>query len=138
MARQAAALLRAQADGKGVSGALEVETRNGAVTGNPDLLLQAVHNMLDNAIRHSPEGAVVTVRVEESGEGLELSVADLGPGIEGADPDLLWERFHGTSSDGACGLGLAIAKEIVHFHGGSVFARQNPGGGAIFGFTLPA
>ncbi len=138
VALQASALLQRQAGDKGVDVSVEAETSNGSITGSPDLLVQAVHNMLDNAIRHSPAGGAVTVRVGESEEGLAVSVHDRGPGIDGADPDLLWERFHGASSDGSSGLGLAIAKEIVRFHGGSVFARPNPGGGAVFGFTLPA
>jgi signal transduction histidine kinase len=104
-----------------------------------DRLLQTVHNMLDNAIRHSPVGGTVRVEARRIGGEVELAVIDQGPGLSGDEAEAVWERFHsGQKSGGSAGLGLAIAREIVLAHGGRVFSRPNPEGGAVFGFALPA
>lgn len=107
------------------------------VSGDADLLLEAVHNILDNAIRHSPEGSTITVATQRTDGEVRLSVADNGPGFPATDANLLWRRFYSGQRNGAAGLGLAITQEIVRTHFGRVWAEPNPRGGAIFGFVLP-
>ncbi|MFC7589754.1 ATP-binding protein [Nonomuraea antimicrobica] len=96
-----------------------------AVRADPDLLAQVLSNLLDNAVRHSPPGGVVTVRGEADGSGIRLTVDDQGPGIPSSARGRVFERFSrldaGRAADsGGAGLGLAIVKEIVELHGGSI------------------
>ncbi|WP_036408398.1 DUF4153 domain-containing protein [Microbispora rosea] len=89
------------------------------------LLAQVLANLLDNAVRHSPSGGTVRVEARPSGANLEISVVDDGPGIPQVERARVFERFSrldaGRAADaGGAGLGLAIAKEIVELHGGSI------------------
>ncbi|WP_328855738.1 DUF4173 domain-containing protein [Microbispora hainanensis] len=89
------------------------------------LLAQVLANLLDNAVRHSPPGGMVRVEARPAGANLEISVTDDGPGIPQAERARVFERFSrldaGRAADaGGAGLGLAIAKEIVELHGGSI------------------
>lgn len=89
------------------------------------LLAQVLANLLDNAVRHSPPGGMVRVEARPAGVNLEISVTDDGPGIPQAERARVFERFSrldaGRAADaGGAGLGLAIAKEIVELHGGSI------------------
>jgi two-component system sensor histidine kinase ResE len=135
VARRAAEHLEPQAADRGVQ--VHVEADESPTFGDPDLLVQAVHNLLDNAIRHSPPGATVTVGLRATPGGYELAVADQGDGLGATEPELLWQRFQSAGGNGGAGLGLPIAKEIVEAHGGTVFARAGDDGGAVFGFRLP-
>ena len=97
---------------------------------------QAVRNLVENAIKHSPPGTIVDIRVTPTGAAL---VRDRGPGIPEAERAHVFKRFwrkDRNAEDGA-GLGLAIAAKIVEAHGGQLSAASAPGGGAIFRFTLP-
>jgi two-component system phosphate regulon sensor histidine kinase PhoR len=99
-------------------------------------------NLLDNALRHSPEGGTVNVAASAATEvdRVEVTVADEGPGMAPDDLDRVFERFYradpSRSGKGA-GLGLAIARHIVAGHGGEIRAEHAPGGGALLRFTLP-
>ncbi|WP_432930588.1 DUF4153 domain-containing protein [Microbispora sp. CA-135349] len=89
------------------------------------LLAQVLANLLDNAVRHSPSGGTVRVGARRAGPNLEISVTDGGPGIPPGERARVFERFSrldaGRAADaGGAGLGLAIAKEIVELHGGSI------------------
>ncbi|MFI7460756.1 DUF4153 domain-containing protein [Nonomuraea sp. NPDC049646] len=95
------------------------------VRADPDLLAQVLANLLDNAVRHSPPGGVVTVACGAQRDGARLVVADQGPGIPAAARGRVFERFSrldaGRAADsGGAGLGLAIVKEVVELHGGSI------------------
>ncbi|MEV0619410.1 DUF4153 domain-containing protein [Nonomuraea sp. NPDC050404] len=95
------------------------------VRADPDLLSQILANLLDNAVRHSPPGGVVSVGCVADGDGVRLAVADQGPGIPASARGRVFERFSrldaGRAADsGGAGLGLAIVKEIVELHGGSI------------------
>jgi len=121
--------------------AIELVGADGAVWvhGRADLLFQAVRNLVENAIRHSPPGALVTVEVEEAGRA---RVLDRGPGVPAELKDRLFERFwrgrrKERSAVGAgAGLGLSIVAQIAEQHGGRVAVDDRPGGGAMFILTL--
>ena len=109
------------------------------VHGQPDLLFQAVRNLVENAIRHSPPQGVVTVEVCEGGV---VKVLDRGPGVPQAMKARLFERFwrgrrkERSAVGGGAGLGLSIVARIAEEHGGTVSVEDRPGGGAVFSVTL--
>ncbi|MGW7477563.1 DUF4153 domain-containing protein [Nonomuraea muscovyensis] len=95
------------------------------VRADPDLLAQVLANLLDNAVRHSPPGGVVTVAAGPRADGVRITVADQGPGIPASARARVFERFSRldaarAADAGGAGLGLAIVKEIVELHGGSI------------------
>jgi len=125
---------------------LRVEVEAGElpqVAMDSERLAQVLTNLLDNAIRFSPQGGLLRVTMAASESGVRFAVADEGPGIPEDDLQRIWDRFHKVDparrrTDPGAGLGLAIAKEIVTKHGGEVFALNREGGGAEIGFLLPA
>jgi len=103
---------------------------------------QALHNLLRNAMRHTPPGGIIAVVAERTGERLALRVRDTGEGISAEDLPHIWERFY--RSDGArasdasgAGLGLALVKEVVEAMGGAVEVESAPGAGSVFSLLLP-
>jgi two-component system, OmpR family, sensor kinase len=115
-----------------------------AVLGNPDELHRMISNLLDNAVRHTPERSRIEVRVERRGDRTRLVVSDDGPGLPAELVDQVFERFVRGSgpadraSDGGTGLGLAIVRAVATSHGGAVRAGRSGSGGARFEITLPA
>lgn len=107
---------------------------------DPIRLRQLLLILLDNALKFTPPGGTITVRVEHHRGHARLSVQDSGPGIAPGDLPHLFERFYrgdrARSSEGT-GLGLAIGKWIVEAHGGRITADNAPRGGALFAATLP-
>jgi signal transduction histidine kinase len=108
-----------------------------------DRLVQLLLILIDNAIDHSPDGGVVTVRVRYEPRWITLEVDDQGPGIAQADRERIFEAFtrlSGTTrhGSGGTGLGLAIARRIVDAHGGTIRADSPDAGGARFIVELPA
>ncbi|HEX2163419.1 MAG TPA: sensor histidine kinase, partial [Thermoanaerobaculia bacterium] len=104
-------------------------------------VVQALGNLLDNALEHSPEGARVTVRAAQvaGGAEVELAVVDEGPGIREEDLPHLFDRFwQGGRATRGTGLGLAIVKGIAEAHGGRVAVASRPGQGSTFRILLPA
>jgi signal transduction histidine kinase len=131
--------LEMQAHESGVR--LEVEAPHlPAIVGDADRLSQLFINVLDNAVKHAPRDTVVVVSAARTGGEIVVRVRDAGPGLPGADPDRLFERFYRSDTarprDGA-GLGLAIASAIAQAHGGRIEARNADTGGAEFVIHLP-
>ena len=115
---------------------LDVDAREWAVFGEPALLERAITNLLDNALKWSPEGGTVTVRLVDG----VLTVADQGPGIAEADLPHVFDRFYRSREARTMpgsGLGLSIAKRAAERHGGSVTARCPDGGGTVLTLTVP-
>ncbi|MGZ5984144.1 MAG: sensor histidine kinase [Caulobacteraceae bacterium] len=120
---------------------IELEGGDGPVWvhGRADLLFQAVRNLVENAIRHSPPGSVVTVEVDDAGVA---RVLDRGPGVPAELKDRLFERFwrgrrKERSAVGAgAGIGLSIVARIAEQQGGRVRVGDRPGGGAVFSLAL--
>jgi len=113
------------------------------VHGNRDLLLQAVLNLLSNAVHHTQtDGRIgIVCRAEESHALVEMS--DDGPGIPADDLERIFDRFYRSpgsprsGESGGSGLGLAISRRLVQLHGGRLTARNEPQGGAVFELRLP-
>jgi signal transduction histidine kinase len=106
---------------------------------DPQRIRQVVANLIANALRHAPRcGHVVVSATPRPGEVL-VSVADDGPGIPPTDLHHIFDRFwQGRGSQaGGSGLGLAISRELIHAHGGRIWAESTPGQGSTFFFTLP-
>lgn len=129
---------------RGVTARLQVQYQKHLpdVLADGERLVQVMVNLLDNALRYSPRGGEIEVRLEWQAQHVICTVRDHGPGIPEADLADIFERFHKADparqvGDQGAGLGLAIAKEIVLRHGGEVFARNAAGGGAEVGFWVP-
>jgi signal transduction histidine kinase len=111
------------------------------VDGDAVKLRQVVENLVSNAIRHSPAGAPVSVRVRSAAGAppqVRLEVADRGPGVDPAVADRVFSRFARGSGSGGLGLGMYLAHEIARAHGGTLDFSGAPGGGTVFTLTLPA
>ena len=103
------------------------------------LVRQVLANLLDNAVRHAPDGSAVTVSAGRRGEHhVRVAVEDEGPGIPPADRDTLFQGLGRTRSGGGTGLGLSIVQAFVHAHGEDIWIEDGEHGGARFCFTLPA
>lgn len=129
--------LRALADARGVT--LRLDAAPARVHGDPERLRQLVTILVHNAIRHTPPGGTVTVRLSQAGSPL-LAVEDTGPGIRDEDLPHVFDRFWRAADApaGGTGLGLSIASWIVERHGGSISAANRREGGARFVVQLPA
>jgi signal transduction histidine kinase len=111
--------------------------------GDPERVHQVVANLLENAVRHTPQGGSVEVRAERCADGVTITVLDEGPGIAAADEARIFERFYRSdsaraSSDGGAGLGLAIAQWIVDLHGGDIHPERREPHGCRMVVTLPS
>ncbi|HEX3219223.1 MAG TPA: ATP-binding protein [Candidatus Limnocylindria bacterium] len=109
-----------------------------------DRIGQVLTNLLDNAVKYSPDGGPVAVRAEASGDRVQVSVLDTGIGIGGDQADAVFERFFQADADagrrfGGLGLGLYITRAIVEAHGGEISAQPNPEAdhGTLIRFTIP-
>lgn len=100
---------------------------------------QVVSNLVENAVAHTPPGTGISLRARQSGDHVEVSVTDNGPGIPPQDlPHIFKPFFRGSPRGGGRGgLGLAVARGLVEAHGGRIQAENRPEGGARFSFTLP-
>lgn len=132
-----------QAKDKGVTLKFMLPGKLPVVKGDRDKLLQAYHNVLGNAIKYTPEGGEVTLTVDQSEQGLAVSVRDTGVGISEADRQRIFERFFRTDdvrASGAqgTGLGLTLAKEIMLCHEGVIDVDSTPGKGSVFTLSLPS
>jgi two-component system phosphate regulon sensor histidine kinase PhoR len=115
------------------------------VEADPAKLHDVFRNLIENAVKHAPDGSRITLESARRGNALVLSVSDEGPGVPEADLPRVFERFYrvdkARSRDGrdpgGTGLGLSIVKHLVELHGGTVKAENRPEGGALFSIELP-
>jgi len=119
---------------------IEVDTEPLPLTGDPGRLRQLVRILVDNAIRHAPQGTVVNVSAHGDHSTMHLRVEDAGAGFRTEDLPRVFDRFWRAPGEHATGtgLGLAIAAWIVERHGGAIEASNRPGGGARLEVRLPA
>ena len=112
-----------------------------SVRGDAERLRQIFGNLIENAVKYSPAGAPVEVRVTQSNGAVSVSVRDSGPGIKAEDQRVIFEKFGrvtGPAAKPGTGLGLYIARSIVETHGGTIMVSSTPGRGATFTVNLPA
>jgi len=114
---------------------------NGALVADPDLLAQALHNLLDNALKFTPAGGRVRIVVLPEGDGTRITVTNTGEGIAPQDLPYIFERFYrGEKSrsrdSGGAGIGLSIVQEVARIHGGRVGAASRDGLTSVW-ITLP-
>lgn len=104
------------------------------------LIEQVLVNLIDNALKHSPDGTPIEIVASAGSGGLAIEVADHGEGIAPGAEERIFEKFSTSRTRGLAegiGLGLAICKGFVEAHGGTIVAENRPGGGAAFRFTIP-
>jgi signal transduction histidine kinase len=104
------------------------------------LVERAIQNLMDNALKFTPEGGKVTVKIETEDDHVEVTIKDSGPGIKKDNQALIFERYRqtkvGEQKEGA-GLGLAIVKKIMEIHDSSIKVFSKPNEGTSFSFSLP-
>ena len=119
---------------------LRIETVDTPVLADGTRLRQAVANLLDNAIKYTPEGGRVLVTTVRRGAEAVLTVKDSGPGVPASEQARIWERLYRgdqSRSQSGLGLGLSLVRAIVEAHGGRVAVRNAADGGAEFEIALP-
>ena len=104
---------------------------------------QVLRNLLDNAIKYSPDGGMIAVQAFRDDAKILVAVSDEGIGIPAEEWDRIFERFHRVENEitrrmRGAGLGLAVCRGIVEAHGGRIWAESQMGAGSTFCFTLPA
>jgi PAS domain S-box-containing protein len=112
------------------------------VAGDRDRLEQVLGNLLENAVKYSPDGSDITVTVEDRGDSFVTAVCDRGIGIPADELGQVFERFHrgrqvSSTNYGGLGLGLYITKQIIERHGGTIWVESREGQGTAFYFSLP-
>jgi len=141
LAQSVIRMLQPQARRRGVAITL-IATGRVTSTVNRRLIEQALMNLLDNALKYSPENSFVRVEVEGGGDEITLSVRDSGPGIAKEHQTRIFERFYRVDKGrdrkvGGTGLGLAIVKHVAMLHGGKVWVESDARSGSRFVLTVP-
>ncbi|MBL8093479.1 MAG: HAMP domain-containing protein [Anaerolineales bacterium] len=127
---------------KGLHLQLEASDHLPPLYGDATLLRMAINNYVENAIKYTPQGGDIAVRLELVDERFRVAVNDTGVGIAPADQQHLFEKFfrvkqRGATSVKGSGLGLAMVRSIIERHGGKVYSESRLGKGSTFGFELP-
>lgn len=136
-----AASARAEARGVRLTGEVDPEVDPARIA--PREIGRALRNLVDNALRHTPEGGRVHLSAQLDGGEVLVKIRDSGPGVKPSEAELVFERFYRgersrSREDGSgAGLGLAIAKGFVEAHGGRIWVESAGETGAVFCFTLP-
>lgn len=133
---------KAQAADKGQTLRFVLPPKWPVVRGDRDKIVLALHNLVGNAVKYTPDGGTVTVTVDVGEDKLVVGVADTGIGISEEESELIFDKFY-RSKDGrvakitGSGLGLALAREVVRMHGGDITVRSQLNQGSTFTMTLP-
>jgi two-component system phosphate regulon sensor histidine kinase PhoR len=136
---EARALFQEQASRKGVGLRVVCDAPRAWARVDRDRIMQGLANLLDNALRVTQESGSVVLAVAETYAGVEITVADTGPGIEPRLFERLFDRFSQSDDEdaGAAGLGLAIVRGVAEAHGGEVDVESELGRGTTFTIRLP-
>ena len=133
---------RAQAECRGYQIILNLDEADGSVDADPEALRRAVWNLLDNAVKYSPDADTVWVEAKRQNRQFSISVRDRGMGIAAADQRRIFQKFMRgsaakTASIQGTGLGLAMVRHIVKAHHGEILVESEPGNGSAFTILLP-
>ena len=127
---------------EGHSMELHLDPACGTVHCDPTRINQVVINLLDNAVKYSPDGGTIHVHTLSKGEEIWVSVGDNGLGISPDEKESIFERFHQLESgyqrrSGGLGIGLSLIRQLVQLHGGRIWVESEMGEGSVFTFALP-
>jgi len=139
---QVTVAIQPQAAAQGISISTDIAHKLPPVNIDAHRITQVLHNLLKNAVVHTPEGGAITITARQQGDRIEVAVADTGEGIPAEDLPNIFERFYRVDKSrsratGGSGLGLTIAKYLVEAHGGKIEVQSELGKGSRFSFTLP-
>ncbi len=137
--RNATELYEEVAEAAGVELAIDVRQAV-PINGDPTRLRQAVANLVDNALKYTPEGGRVIVSAERHTRSVVVRVRDNGPGVPDDEKARIWERLYrcdDSRSESGLGLGLSMVRAIVHAHDGEATVKDAPDGGSVFELKLP-
>jgi len=139
LVRHAVELIVPLAEARGIAISVQLPPDAPRLLADRDRVLQVFSNLLGNAVKFTPAGGSVAIRLEDLGDRARFVVADTGPGLSAHEREHVFDRFwQGQKGRNAgTGLGLFIVKAIVTAHGGEVSVESTPGQGASFSFTLP-
>jgi signal transduction histidine kinase len=134
--------LKSSFDRKGINFSLELPEREIIMWGDEDRIVQVLTNLLNNALKFTPQGGKVSAKLEDRPGEIMLSVADTGVGIAKGDIEKVFDKFSSLTlgKDGlehGAGLGLSISKDIVALHKGNIWAESEEGKGSRFFVELP-
>jgi signal transduction histidine kinase len=143
--QEVVSLYQYQAQQKNVSLVVDITSPLSSVEVDPGRITQVLTNILDNALRHTPEGGQIILSAQQADEQVEMSIQDSGPGLKPDDLERIFDRFYRADASrqrdgdipGGSGLGLAIAKSIVQAQGGQIFAESEEGKGLKIMIALP-
>src|SRR5687768_1226980 len=141
--QEVASLYQYQTQKKNISLELDIASPLSTIEVDSGRMTQVLTNILDNAMRHTPEGGRIIISAKEHDDQIELAIQDSGPGLNAEDLDRIFERFYRTDASrqredsSGSGLGLPIAKSIVQAHGGSISAESEAGKGLKIIVRLP-
>src|SRR5436305_299934 len=112
------------------------------IRGDRDKITLALHNLMGNALKYTPDGGKVTLEVEVDGKNVSISVTDTGIGISPDDAERIFERFYRAKDPRVAkitgtGLGLTLAREVVRMHGGDITVESQIDQGSTFTMPLP-
>jgi signal transduction histidine kinase len=131
-----------QAGEKKVDLQFELPPKLPAMNGDCDKIVLALHNLIGNAVKYTPAGGRVVVRVVIDARQLMVEVADTGIGVSADETELIFEKFYRAkdkrvSEITGTGLGLSLAREVVRLHGGDISVRSELNKGSTFTLTVP-
>jgi two-component system, OmpR family, sensor histidine kinase BaeS len=140
--REAARSFATRAEAKGIDLVVEDAAGLPPASVDPDRMDQVIRGLVDNALRHTPEGGRIVLSARAADRAVRLTVEDSGPGFAEDDLPHVFERLYRADKSrhrdgGGSGLGLAIARSIVEAHGGRIWAERGPGRGAIVHIEVP-
>jgi signal transduction histidine kinase len=134
-------LVRERAQRRGITLRCTVDERVPTIHADERKVKQVLLNLLSNALKFTPEGGAIEVRVSATDDQVRIAVTDTGIGIAPGDLEAVFEEFRqvGTASKAieGTGLGLAISRKFIELHGGRIWVTSELGAGSTFAFTLP-
>jgi NtrC-family two-component system sensor histidine kinase KinB len=141
IAEKALEAMQGQAQESAIELAAQIPSGLPPVLADANKILWVLTNLVANALRYTPRGGFVRIAAEQEERLVRIEVRDNGRGIPYEDQPRIFEKFFQSKDQpevrGSLGIGLAICKEIIRAHGGTIWVDSTPGQGSVFSFTLP-